>query len=142
VFLLIAETGGLVGMSLNAPPVGGKPLFEYPGVRENINFTTEPAYSGMLTVSLGFYMEDPEDSIKSFLRPVKPGSPGFIHVHTAVFPFQALPKQEKSAGKLFLHLLDSSIVQDVLHLIYDSRKIAGIGNSTFKQGVAWIGKLN
>jgi anti-anti-sigma factor len=142
VFLLIAESSGIVGVSLNTPPVGGKQLFEFPQIRENVNFTTESAYRGMLTVSLGFVATDPDELIKSFLRPVKPQSSTFIHTHTAVFPFQALPKNEKSAGKLMVHLIETSVVQDVLHLIRDSREIAGIGESTFKQGVAWIGKFS
>ena len=142
VFLLIAESGGLVGVSLSTPPVDGKKVFEFPGIRENVNFTTEPAYSRMLTVSLGFYSKDPVEPLKSFLRPVEPRSSSYIHTHTAVFPFQTLSKKESSAGKLVLQLLESSIVQDVLHLIHDTREIAGIGESTFKQGVVWIGKLN
>jgi len=141
-FLLIAESAGLVGVSLSTPPVDGKQLFEFPGIRENINFTTEPAYSRMLTVSLGFYALDPGEPLKSFLRPVRPGSSAYIHTHSAVFPFQALAKKESSAGKLVLHLFESSIVEDVLHLIHDSREIAGLGDSAFKQGVAWIGKLS
>jgi anti-anti-sigma factor len=142
VFLVIAESAGLIGVSLNAPPVGGRKLFEYPTIREDINFTTEPAYSRMLTVSLGFYAVTPEEHFKTFLRPLKPSSSAFIHTHTAVFPFQALPKNETSAYKLVLHLFESSIVQDVLHLIHDSREIVGLGSSAFKQGVAWIGKIN
>lgn len=140
-FLMIAESAGLVGASLNAPPVDGNPLFEFPGIRENINFTTEPVHYRMLTVSLGFYALDPDESMKPFLRPVKPGSSAFIHIHTAVFPFQALPKNETSPGELVMHLFESSIVQDVMHLINDSREIAGIGESAFKQGIAWIGKF-
>jgi len=142
VFLVIAESDGLVGASLNAPPVNGKPLFEFPDIRENIHFTTEPAYLKMLTVSLGFYSTDPSEQFRKFLRPEKPGSPAFIHTHTAVFPFQSLPKNEKSAGRLISHLFEGGQVMDVLHLINDSREIAGIGESTFKQGVAWIGKLS
>jgi anti-anti-sigma factor len=142
VFLVIAESAGLVGTSLNAPPVQGKLLFEFPDVRENVNFTTEPVYIKMLTVSLGFYSQEPEEKMKSFLRPVKPGSSAYIHTHTAVFPFQALPKNETSAVKLVLHLFQSSIVQDVLHLIHDSREIVGLGSSAFKQGVAWLGKFS
>jgi anti-anti-sigma factor len=141
-FLLVAESNGLVGVSLSAPPVDGKQLFEFPGIRENINFTTEPAYSRMLTVSIGFYALDPAEPLKSFLRPVKPGSTAYIHTHTAVFPFQALAKKESSTGKLILHLFESSIVVDVLHLIHDTREIAGLGDSAFKQGVAWIGKFS
>jgi hypothetical protein len=139
VFLAIAESAGLVGASLNAPPVEGKKLFEFPEIRENINFTTEPAYQRMLTVSLGFFSMHPNDSLKPFLRHVATGSTAYIHTHSAVFPFQALTKNESSAGKLVLHLFESSIVQDVLHLINDSREITGLGHSTFKQGVAWIG---
>jgi len=142
VFLVIAESAGLVGASLNAPPVEGKKLFEFPEIRENINFTTEPAYPKMLTISLGFYSMNPNDSLKPFLRPVAPGSTAYIHTHSAVFPFQALTKNESSAGKMVLHLFESSIVQDVLHLINDSREITGLGHSTFKQGVAWIGKFS
>ena len=140
-FLVIAESDGLVGASLNAPPVDANLLFEFPGIRENIHFTTEPAYSKMLTVSLGVYSMDPDDSIRPFLRPVKPDSSACIHTHSAVFPYQSLPKNEKSASKLVLHLFDTRHVIDLLHLVNDSREIAGIGESIFKQGVAWIGKL-
>ena len=140
-FLIIAESDGLVGASLNAPPVNGIGLFEFPGIRENIHFTTEPAYSKMLSISLGVYAIDPDEKLRPFLRSEKPGSSTFIHTHSAVFPYQSLPKNEKSAVKLVRHLFESSHVLDVLHLVNDSREIAGIGESTFKQGVAWIGKL-
>jgi len=142
VFLMIAESAGLVGVSLSVPPVGGKHLFDFPGIRENISFTTEPAYSRMLAVTLGFFSRNPEERLKSFLRPVKPGSSDYIHTHAAIFPFQALAKKELSAGKLINHLFESSIVEDVIHLIHDSREITGLGDSTFKQGIAWIGKLS
>ncbi len=142
VFLLIAESGGLVGVSLSAPPVEGNALFDFPGIRENIHFTTEPAYTRMLTVSFGVYDRAPGPSLKPFLRPVKPGSSGYIHTHTAVFPYQALPKKETSASKLILHLFETSIVEDVLHLVHDSREISGLGDSTFRQGLAWIGTYN
>jgi len=142
VFLLVAESSGIVGMSLNSPPVEGNKLFEFPSVREKINFTTEPAYTRMLTVSLGFYSADPDEKMRSYMRPVRPGSAVHIHTHTAVFPFQSLSKNEPYAGKLVMHLLETSIVQDVLHLIHDSREISGLGDSTFKQGVAWVGKIS
>ena len=96
----------------------------------------------MLSVSLGLYAIDPDEKTRAFLRPEKPGSSSFIHTHSAVFPYQSLPKNEKSAGKLVHHLFETSHVLDVLHLVNDSREIAGIGESIFKQGVAWIGKLS
>ena len=66
----------------------------------------------------------------------------FIHTHTVVFPFQALPKHETSAGKLVMQLFENSIALDVLHLVNDLRAIDGIGDSKFKQGAGWIGKFN
>lgn len=142
VFLLIAESAGLVGVSLSAPPVDGKQLFEFPGIRESINFTTEPAYSSMLTISLGFYSLHPDEPLKSFLRQAGPGSSAFMHTHTVIFPYQALPKHEISANKLVLQLFENSIARDVLHLVHDSRDIDGLGDSAFKQGVAWVGKFS
>jgi anti-anti-sigma factor len=142
VFLLIAESSGIIGMSLNTSPVDNNLLFEFPAIREKINFTTEPAYSRMLSVSLGFYSSQPDEKMKSFLRPVKSGSSEYVHTHTAVFPYQSLSRNETYTGKLILHLLESSIVQDVLHLINDTREIAGLGDTTFKQGLAWIGKVS
>jgi len=142
VFFAIAESEGLIGVSLTAPPVDGKLLFEFPGIRDHINFTTEPAYAKMLTLSLGFCYLNPDERLKSYLRPDKPGSDFYVHIHTAIFPFQSLPKKANSAEELILHIFDSSIVQDVMHLVNDSREIVGLGDSSFKQGVAWIGKLS
>jgi hypothetical protein len=141
-FVMIAESGGLVGVSLGKPPVEGKPMFDFPGVRENINFTTEPAYSRMQTIALGFCSLDPDTELREFLRPSKPGSPIHLHTHAAVFPYQALSKKETVAGKLVMQLFENSIVEDVLHLLHDTREITGLGESTFKQGVAWIAEIS
>jgi hypothetical protein len=142
VFLVIGESDGLVGVSLSAPPVEGRELFEFPVIRDAVNFTTEPAYARMLAVLLGFYDPDPGDSLQHFLRPAKPGAPAQIHTHAVVFPYQALPKKITSANQLIIHLFETSIAEDVLHLVHDTREIAGLGESTFRQGVAWIGKFN
>jgi anti-anti-sigma factor len=141
IFLMIAESAGLIGVSLSVPPVGGDEVFGFPGIRSHINFTTEPAYSRMLTVTLGFYSESSGEEMKAFLRPVKPGHAGYSHVHSAVFPYQALPKNEASPGRMVRHLFETSIVEDVLHLIHDSREISGLGDSTFRQGVIWAGNI-
>ncbi len=141
VFLIIAESEGLVGVSLSTPPVEGRKLFEFPGLRENVNFTTEPAYPRMLTTSLGFYIHDPSDELKMFLKPAGQDSSGFMHTHTAIFPYQALPRNEAAPGELIMHLFESSIVQDVMHLINDTRDISGTGESSFRQGIVWTAKL-
>jgi len=142
VFLSIAECEGLVGANLNASPVDSKNLFEYPYIRDSINFTTESGYQKMLTVSLGFFYKNPGERVREFLRPVKPGAQQYIHTHSAIFPYMALPKNEMSAGNLVKHLFENSIILDVLHLLNDSREISGLGESTFRQGVVWIGQFN
>ncbi len=50
---MIAESAGLIGTSLNVSPVGGRPLFTYPEVKDAVRFTTEPARAKMQTVSVG-----------------------------------------------------------------------------------------
>jgi len=142
VFLMIAEIDGMVGVSLAASPVNGKRLFEFPGVREFVNFTTEPAYAKMLSVTLGFFARNPDSTLKQYLRPIASGSTNYIHAHSAVFPYQALPQQERIANKLVMQLFENNIPIDVLHLMNDSREVVGLGDSTFKHGIAWLGKLN
>ena len=117
-------------------------MFEYPAIRDNIDFTTKQAYPKMLTITLGFYLVNPAEKLKPFLRQEKPGSTSYVHIHSAIFPFQSLPKKATSAEKLIRHIFESSIVQDVMHLLNDSRDIVGLGDSSFKQGVAWVGKIS
>ncbi len=140
-FLVIAESDGLVGASLSTPPIGGTDLYAFPEIRENFHFTTELAHSRMLTVSFGFCAERPEEPLRSFLRLLCPGSDLFTHVHTAVFPYQSMSKNEPSPQALVRRIFETGIAEDVLHLIHDSREIAGLGSSTFRQGFAWIGKF-
>jgi anti-anti-sigma factor len=142
VFLMVAESDGLVGVSLSTPPVGGKNLFEFPEVRENFHFTTEAAHARMLTVSFGVCVTAPTGALRSFLRPERPGSDLFTHIHTVIFPYQAMAKKEVSAAAIIQRLFESSVAGDVLHLIHDSREIAGLGSSSFRQGSAWIGRFN
>lgn len=142
VFLAIAESDGLIGVTICKSPVDHQPLLELPAIRDHVNFTTEPAFPRMLTVTLGFFLQHPPETIKPFLRQESAGSSNYVHIHTAIFPFQSLPKAATSPEQLVDHLFDSSIVQEVMHLLKDSREITGLGESTFKQGVAWVGKIN
>lgn len=88
----IAEISGLVGVSLNQSPVGHPDLFAFPGVKEMVNFTTEPECEGMLGVTLGIYSRRPDEGLTRFLRPVSLGADAAVHLHTAVFPYMPLKK--------------------------------------------------
>lgn len=137
-FVMIAESGGLIGTSLNTSPVRGKKIFSFPEIKETINFTTEPAYSKMQTISVGFLSSENDITSRRFLRPLYPGSGIFGHVHTAIFPFVPLKKTKINLHETIEYLFNNADLTDILHLTNDTREISGIGESQFVQGSCWI----
>jgi anti-sigma B factor antagonist len=135
--IFLAESGGLIGTSLNVPPVGGKDIFSFPEIKNNVNFTTEPAHAKKLTLSVGCFSDSTKTESK-FLRPLKPDSSVWGHIHSAVFPYIALKKTEINLDETINYLFNNSEPTDVLHLINDSREITGLGESQFVQGFCWI----
>jgi anti-anti-sigma factor len=139
--VMIAESGGLIGTSLNASPVEGTDLFSFPGIKNTINFTTEPAYYKMLTLSAGYLSFGEEDKKNRFLRPLTPDSSLSGHIHTAVFPYVALKKTDIDLDETIDFLFNNSELTDILHLIHDTRDITGLGESQFLQGFCWIAPI-
>lgn len=135
--VMVAESGGLIGTSLNASPVDGKKIFSFPEVKETMNFTTEPAHYKMLTLSVGYFSSE-EKTRDNFLRPLHENSPLLAHVHTAVFPFTPLKKTEIDLNETIEYLFETSELTDILHLVNDNREISGQGESQFVQGFCWI----
>ncbi|MFW9613101.1 MAG: STAS domain-containing protein [Macellibacteroides fermentans] len=136
--VMIAESGGLTGTSLNMSPVDGITLFSYPEIKETIRFTTEPAHVKMLTVSVGYISCISCDEGEPFLRPLEPDSQVDGHIHTAVFPYIPLKKSDIDLTETIDSLFNMSELTDILHLTNDSREISGIGESRFLQGFCWI----
>ncbi len=135
--VMVAESGGLIGTSLNASPVDGNRVFSFPEVKETMNFTTEPAHYKMLTLSVGFFSSEEKNGSK-FLRPLCDGSSISAHVHTAVFPYTPLKKTDIDLNETIEYLFETSELRDILHLINDNREISGQGESQFVQGFCWI----
>lgn len=138
-FLMMAESMGLIGTSLNTSPTDGTMPFEFPAIRNTMNFTTEPAYNKSLTVVLGIVSADASSDLKDFLRPMGDGLMG--HLHCAVFPYTPMQKENVDYAKVLETLFSTSEVLDVLHLINDNREINGLGESTFKSGHCWTQEL-
>ncbi len=138
--VMIAESGGLIGTSLNASPVDGNELFAYPEIKETINFTTEPAHNKMLTVSAGYFSknENGEGEGNKFLRSLKPGTSLLGHIHSSVFPFLPLKKTDIDLNETIDYIFDGTDMVDILHLINDTREITGQGESQFIKGSCWI----
>jgi hypothetical protein len=136
--VMLAESGGLIGTSLNASPVEGQKLFSFPEVKDTINFTTEPAHLKMLTLSVGVISAEKNGAISKFIRPLKPGSTVSGHVHSALFPYIPLKKTDIDLTETIDYLFNNAELVDILHLTYDSREIVGLGESQFVQGFCWL----
>jgi hypothetical protein len=136
--VMVAESGGLIGTSLNASPVDGRKIFTFPEIKEAVNFTTEPVHGKMLTLSVGFLSHEKNAATGRFLRPMTPGSPLTGHIHTAVFPYVPLKKKDIDLNETIEYLFNTSELTDILHLTNDVREIAGLGESQFVHGFCWI----
>lgn len=138
VMVMIAEINGLVGISLNQIPSESKKIFNFPEIKDSVNFTTEPEHNKMLGVSLGFFSKDTDEGKKRFSRPLTPDTSTLSHVHTAVFPYVPLKKTNIDLHETIEALFDSGTLKDILHLVYDSRDIVGLGESQFIHGFCWV----
>lgn len=137
-FVMIAESGGLIGTSLNASPVEGKNIFTYPEIKESVNFTTEPAHFKMLTLSIGFISDQSNEDEERFLRPMLPGKSLKGHVHSAVFPYIPLKKTDIDLNETVGYIFNNTEIVDILHLTNDIREITGQGESQFVKGLCWV----
>lgn len=136
--VMIAESAGLIGTSLNTSPVDGRKLFSYPEIKETVNFTTEPVYSKMLTLSVGYFSGEDQQTANPFLRPLQAEGKLSGHVHSAIFPYIPLKKTDIDLNETIDFLFNSSELTDILHLTNDTREITGLGESQFVQGFCWI----
>jgi anti-anti-sigma factor len=136
--VMIAESGGLMGTSLNISPVDGKKIFTFPEVKETINFTTEPAHFKMLTLSVGYFSARENSEAEKFIRPLVPGKPLRGHVHSSVFPFIPLKKTDIDLTETMEYIFNNSELTDILHLTNDTREITGQGESRFVKGFCWL----
>lgn len=142
--VMLAEPKGLVGASLNNYPKkenSSGSLFDFPSIRDNINITTEPEHTGGLTVTTGVIFRQPSELLKKFTRPLNPEKDLWGHLHTVVFSFTPLKKNEKNLKNIIHFLFERSRIISLIHLINDDRELTGIGESEFKNGTCWIGQL-
>ncbi|MCF8361491.1 MAG: STAS domain-containing protein [Prolixibacteraceae bacterium] len=136
--VMVAESGGIVGTSLNTSPLTNTDIFSYPGVKNTVNFTTEPAHNKMLTLSAGIITTNDTKNAGSFVRPLNDNDQQNGHVHSMVFPYTPLKKTDIDLYEIIDYLFDNSELIDLLHLTNDNREINGIGESRFVQGFCWI----
>ena len=145
VMVMLAETSGLVGLSINHSPANEGEItqnpFTYPEIKENVNFTTEPEFKQMMTITAGVASISNVESLERFTRPLVSGSPIMQHFHTAVFSYHPLKKTDINLDDTISALFEQDKIRGVLHLVNDTREITGIGESEFTGGVCWIGNI-
>jgi len=144
-YVMISETSGIIGASFVKPPTKLEPgysPFRFPEIRDYMNFTTEPEFNNMLTVTVGISVKDPPDEYKNILRPLSEKLKIWGHFHTAVFYFHPIGKKQVNLNETILSLFETDKIQQVLHLINDERHITGIGESEFVHGRCWVGQLD
>ena len=141
--VIAAETAGLSGAKLRRSPAGhgASPVrFEVPAVREWLSFAPERTYPVSTTLIAGVVARGPADALSAHLRPL-----GFMelsgHFHAAVFSYQPLPQRTVELGDLVRGFFRNHQLRDVLHLIWDDRGEAGVGESALLRGVAWVSPI-
>ena len=142
--VILAEIRGLVCASLKQSPLikPYKELFyKFPDIRDHFHITTEPEFNGMLTLITGVVTKQRDSKFSKFTRSLGSNTGLWGHFHAAVFSYSPLKRGEKDIHKLVATLFDQSRLKDVVHLLNDDRELNGIGESEFKHGICWIGKI-
>jgi anti-anti-sigma factor len=139
--VMVAESAGLVGAALRRSPfVKTDNLFSFPGVRDNVNFTTERDHVHKMAVITGVICRDKED-MNDILRPISQNSDIYTHLHAGIFPFVPLKKDIKDISELTDELFRNHELETILHLMGDDREVVGIGQSEVVQGYCRIGEI-
>lgn len=142
--VMIAEIHGLVGASMRRSPVAGAKegtIFQHPGIRDWLSFTTERAYHASTALVVGVAGKQNTRLPGAFVRPLCSDGP-LAHVHAAVFTYAPLAKGKLDLAISVGNLFQNARLQAVLHLLGDDRGIAGIGQSEFIRGACWFGPMD
>jgi anti-anti-sigma factor len=142
--VIAGETAGLSGARLRRSPAvaGASPMrFDVPVVREWLSFAPERTYSVATALIAGVAARAPEGPLAAHLRPLGGIRKLYAHFHAMVFSYHPLPQRTVELGALVRGLFDNHQLRDVLHLLWDDRGEAGVGDSALVRGVGWVGPV-
>ena len=142
--VIAGETAGLTGVRLRRSPAGSSTStlqFEVPAVREWLSFASERTHAVTTSVITGVVARAPKGPLASYLRPIGVVGQLWAHFHAAVFSYQALPQRTVELGDLLRGLFTNHQLRDVVHLVWDDRGDAGVGESALVRGVGWVGPI-
>jgi anti-anti-sigma factor len=141
--VVAGETSGLAGARLRrSPTLGTAPMrFELPAVRDWLAFAPERTYAMTTTLIAGVVARAPKGPIAAHLRPLGGMGDLFGHFHAAVFSYHPLPQRTVALTALLRGLFANHQLRDVLHLVWDDRGDAGVGESALLRGVGWVAPI-
>jgi anti-anti-sigma factor len=140
--VIAGETAGLSGVRLKQSPALAAPLrFELPEVREWLLSAPERTHPMTTTVIVGVVARSPKGPIASHLRPLEPTGKVQGHFHAAVFSYHPVPQRTVELAALVKGLFANYQLRDVLHLVWDSREDAGVGDTSLLRGVCWAAPI-
>jgi anti-anti-sigma factor len=145
--VLIGETAGLVGTALRRSPVGmpvGVDVFAHTQARDWLSLTSEPEHARSTALVVGVATKGPSHALAPFVRPLSGAGRSELkgHFHAAVVPYRPLPRGSFELAPVIQLLFEPGRVENVLHLLGDSRPIIGAGESTFTRGAFWVVPLD
>ncbi|HET6796188.1 MAG TPA: STAS domain-containing protein [Gemmatimonadales bacterium] len=142
--VIAGETAGLAGVRLRRSPAasGDSTLqFELPAVREWLSFASERTHPVTTSLIAGVVARGPKGPLASYLRPIGMVGQLWAHFHAAVFSYQPLPQRTVELGDLLRGLFINHQLRDVVHLVWDDRGGASVGESALVRGVVWVGPI-
>ena len=142
--VIVAESAGLAGATLKKPPVGEAAegaLFEHPGIRDWLSFTTERAYARSLVLAVGVVSRSENGGLQDLVRPLRPKQPTSGHFHAAAFSYRPLQRGRIDLVKTVRSLFADETLEGLLHLIGDDRQTSGVAESEFVRGACWVGPI-
>jgi len=144
---MIAESAGLVGAALRRSPAAAKAradVFAFPGVREWLSFTTEPAHTRSVVLLAGVAVRGDAAKLGSWVRPLGTGAnsgPSVSgHLHAAAFSYRPVPKERIELKESVRALFEGQSLEGILHLLTDDRA-ATARESEFVRGACWIAPI-
>ena len=143
---ILADCSGLLGAQMRRwdRSTSTDDPFSLPNIRDWISFCPEHFHEHKLALVVGIFTRQFDalpKNLQTFLRPLGDDQSAG-HFHAAVFPYQPLTKQTIDLQKFIVGLFDSSEIQEVLHLLKDSRPTIGEAESEFKSGACWLEPLD
>ena len=143
--VLVAESAGLVGATLQRSPVAKRAEadpFAYPEIRDWLSFTPERTHSRAVALVVGVVARADDPTLSPLLRPLGSAPWPVGHFHAAAFSYRPLQRGYVEMQPVVSALFEGEALQGVLHLLNDDRRISGAGESAFVRGACWVSPIS